>query len=463
VQALLLRQHASAAALLLGKQPQAVFDDDDRAVDDDAEIDRAQAHQVCADLRLDHACDREQHGERDDAGGDEGCPNVAEDQEQYRDDEKRALDEIGLDGRDRGLDEMRAVIDGAGDDALGQGLADLLELCGNASSDGPAVLADQQHGRADDGLVAVARGGAGAQLLAFVDLRDVADAYGNGAARADHDVADLTGIADLAGRAHEILLTVALDIACADIGIVGGERRHHVAEADLVGHQPAGIGQHVKLPLVSTGGIDLDNSGHLAQLRLDDPVLNGPQIAWAERRAAVCLRALLGLHRVQEDLAEAGRDRPHRDFDAGRQLILQLLDALIDKLPGKVDVGAVLEHDGDLAQPVTRERAGVIEPGQAGHRGLDREGDPLLGLQRRIARRMAVDLDLDIGDVGHRIDRQKREIPRAERCNAECEQHDQPALPDRKGEQGVNHDRPRPCPSRPSPQNCFRRRSVRPR
>ena len=57
--------------------PHAVLDDDDGAVDDDAEIERAEAEEVAADAALDHARDREEHRERDDAGRDERRPDVA--------------------------------------------------------------------------------------------------------------------------------------------------------------------------------------------------------------------------------------------------------------------------------------------------------------------------------------------------------------------------------------------------
>ena len=111
---------------------------------------------------------------------------------------------------------------------------------------------------------------------------------------ADDDVADLLDVGDLAGRAHQILLAVALDIAGADIGVVGGERRHDVAEGQLVGHQPRRIGQHVELLLEAADRVDLDDAGHGAKLRLDDPVLDGAQIGRADRarRPAFCAPGL---------------------------------------------------------------------------------------------------------------------------------------------------------------------------
>ena len=95
----------------------------------------------------------------------------------------------------------------------------------------------------------------------------------------------------------------------------------------------------------------------------------------------------------------------------------------VDALAREVDVGAVLEHDGDLRQPVARDRARVVEPRQARHRRLDRERDALLGLERRIAGRLRVDLHLHVGDVGNGVDRAgadscRRRTPRARRRRA---------------------------------------------
>src|SRR3546814_18986765 len=79
----------------------------------------------------------------------------------------------------------------------------------------------------------------------------------------------------------------------------------------------------------------------------------------------------------------------------------------------------------------SRERAGVIETGETGERCLDREGDALLRLQRRVAGRFGIDLHLDVGDVGHRIDRKAAVIPDAQPRRAEHEEQDQPAMSDR--------------------------------
>ena len=192
--------------------------------------------------------------------------DVAEDQKQHGNDQQRALDQVLLDGRDGGFDQTRAVVDRPRDDALGQRFRDVLELGGDALRDGAAVLADQQHGGAEHRLLAVERRGARAQVLALAHFGDVADADRDAAARADDDVADFVDVRDLARRADEVLFAVAFDVAGADVGVVGGQRRHHVAECRARRPSAARIGQHVKLPLEAADGVDLDDARHVAQV-----------------------------------------------------------------------------------------------------------------------------------------------------------------------------------------------------
>ncbi len=70
--------------LALGQPAQGVLDDDHGPVDDQAEIERAQAHQVAGDVQPVHADGAEQHGQGDDQGGDQGRAPLAQDDEQHR-------------------------------------------------------------------------------------------------------------------------------------------------------------------------------------------------------------------------------------------------------------------------------------------------------------------------------------------------------------------------------------------
>ena len=112
----------------------------------------------------------------------------------------------------------------------------------------------------------------------------------------------------------------------------------------------------------------------------------------------------------------------------GGNLPFDFLDALVDELTREIDVRAVLEDDGHLRQAVARERTGVFEMRQAAHRGLDGEGDALLGFQRRVAGRLRVDLHLDVGDVRHGVDRETLVIVNAQRGDGRRGDEDEPAL-----------------------------------
>jgi hypothetical protein len=81
-----------------------------------------------------------------------------------------------------------------------------------------------------------------------------------------------------------------------------------------------------------------------------------------------------------------------------------------------------------------------LQARHARHRRLDGEGDALFGLQRRIAGRFGVDLDLDVGDVRRRVDRQALEAPDADRAGQKDERHDDPAEPDRQRDDAFKHD-----------------------
>ncbi|MNJ61103.1 hypothetical protein D3C77_568740 [compost metagenome] len=61
----------------LGEAADRVFNDYHRAVNDDAEVQCAKAHQVGADFVGIHARERKQHRQRNHHGGDQGCTDVA--------------------------------------------------------------------------------------------------------------------------------------------------------------------------------------------------------------------------------------------------------------------------------------------------------------------------------------------------------------------------------------------------
>jgi hypothetical protein len=222
---------------------------------------------------------------------------------------------------------------------------------------------------------------------------------------------------------------------------------------------------HVILLHVPADGVDAGDVLHAPQLRADDPVLHLAQVGDALEvgaeppalrrqvravalparpsvldRRALAIRRLV-LHGPHEDLAQPGRNRPHAGFDAGREVLPGLAQPLGDLLAGEVDVDIVLEDRRHLREAVARQRSRGLQAGNARQRALDREGHLLLDLDRREPGCDGVDLDLVVGDVRHRVDRQALQRVRAEGRRHRGEQDDQPAIPDREVEEGFQHER----------------------
>jgi hypothetical protein len=88
------RERPAVLGLRMREAPHAVLHDHHRPVDDDAEVQRAQAHEVGADLLVHHAGEGEQHRQRNHQRGDQRRADVAQEQEQDRDDQQRAFEQV---------------------------------------------------------------------------------------------------------------------------------------------------------------------------------------------------------------------------------------------------------------------------------------------------------------------------------------------------------------------------------
>ena len=168
------------------------------------------------------------------------------------------------------------------------------------------------------------------------------------------------------------------------------------------------------LPLIAADAVDLGDARCVSELGTDHPVLKRAQVFGCIGLAVRFARVRPGLQRIHEDFAEAGGDRSHFRHDALGKLVARGLEPLVDELAREIDAGAIGEHCRYLAEAIARHRAGILQPRQAGDGGLDWEGDALFGLKRREAGGLAVDLYLDIGDVGRCVDRETLERPDAD-------------------------------------------------
>ncbi len=87
-------QLAPFVGIAVGNVADAVLDHDHRAIDDHAEVDGSQAQQAGRDAEAQHAGEGEQHRQRDGQGHDHRRPQVAQEQEQHRDDQQAALEQV---------------------------------------------------------------------------------------------------------------------------------------------------------------------------------------------------------------------------------------------------------------------------------------------------------------------------------------------------------------------------------
>ena len=85
----------------------AVFDHDDRAIDDHAEVDGAQAEQAGRNAEPEHAAEGEQHRKRNRQGHDQRRAQIAEEGEQHGDDEQAAFEQVFRDRVDHVIDQLR--------------------------------------------------------------------------------------------------------------------------------------------------------------------------------------------------------------------------------------------------------------------------------------------------------------------------------------------------------------------
>ena len=397
----------------LGQAPDTVLDDDDRAVDDQAEIQRPQTHQIGGYARPHHTGDGGEHRKRNDSCRDQGGAQVAQQQKQHHDHQQCPFKQVLLHRGNRLVHQGCAVVYRLHLDAVGQGGLNGLQLFGHRLCYRPGIFPHQHHGGAHHRFLAVAGGGSGAQLLAnghfsyigYPDWRTIP--VGN------HHLFNIANGGQLPGRAHQQLLAVAFDIAGAAIGVIGPQGADQFIHRDAELQQPLGRRRDVVLLVVAANGVDLDHAGHLGQLGFDDPVLDLPQCRSVQRTAIRLSGAGQGFYGVHEDLAKTGGDGTHLRLQPGWQRALDGAQSLIDQIAGEIDVRAFLEHHRDLGQAVAGQGPGIGQVGQAVQGRFHREGDALLCLQGRIARCLGVDLYLDIGDIRHRVDGQALKTPHA--------------------------------------------------
>ena len=218
---------------------------------------------------------------------------------------------------------------------------------------------------------------------------------------------------DQAVGADDELLAVVLDVAAARVGVRPLERVRSPRRPRA--RRPAGASDRCTTWYCLSSPPKLLTStmpGHRAQLRADVPV---------ERLLELHQRVPLALAR-RTGRSRRGRSRsvpsPGLPYCGGHR-VLGLAHALEHHLAREVDVGAVLEHDGDDREAVLRDRADLVDLGDArpsrARRGRVTYCSTSTGDSAGAARD---DLHLDVGDVGDGVDGQVQRRADARRPRA---------------------------------------------
>ena len=355
---LLRREHAAKLVLLFTEPADDVFHHHHRAINDEAEVNRAQAHQVAGDAEPHHAGHGQQHGERNGERNDDRRAPVAQQREEDDDHQQRALDEVRLDGADGGVDEVGAVVERFDADAGRELGLDFRKLVADGAGHEAAVLAHEHDGRAHERLVAVVRARAGAKAGADADGGDIADEYRlDAGTKAQGQHGDLVHLRDARVGADDDLLAAQFHQAAADVARVLGNLLRDFREAQADAQEPRRVGRDDDLLVVAAADVDLREAGGVPQERFDLVVVDE-----LERAQLVHARGRLVRGRVREldgvvvDFPEAGADGGEPGRESGGQRIQHALQPLADKLAKPVDVAAVGEHHRHLREAELGER-----------------------------------------------------------------------------------------------------------
>uniref|UniRef100_A0A6J6A3J5 Unannotated protein n=1 Tax=freshwater metagenome TaxID=449393 RepID=A0A6J6A3J5_9ZZZZ len=163
--------------LALSKPSQAILDDDNRTINDEAEIQSSEAHEVARDVQPVHPGRRHQHRKGNDERGDQRRADIPEYEKQDDDDKERTFCEVLRDCLDRRVDEIGAVINRLRLDTRRQRAVDVGKPCSNRLRDRAGVFTDKHECGSHDRVLAVDAGSTAAKPAADGDGSHIADAH----------------------------------------------------------------------------------------------------------------------------------------------------------------------------------------------------------------------------------------------------------------------------------------------
>jgi len=257
--------------------------------------------------------------------------------------------------------------------------------------------------------------------------------------RGDDDALDVLARAQQADAADQVLLRALVDLAAADVGVAAAERQEQLLQRDAAVLHAREVGAHLPGLDRAAHADDVRHARRHLQLPLDGPLLDRAQFAGGVAVAA---------HAVAHDLADRGRQRRQLRRHARRQVGRQ--QPFADLLPREVVADLVVERQHQERQPELRVREQPDLVRQTVERHLERDRDLLFDLLRRAPRVQRDDVDLGVGDVGERLDRQRPERDDAAADEQRCHQQEGQRLVQGERDDALDHRAISPWPGTPA-------------
>ena len=257
-----------------------VLDHDQIAVDDDAEVDRAEAEQVGGDLHRVHARERKQQRQRDGDRGQQRRPDAAQRERQHHDDDDERLGQRAGDRPQRVRDQIGAVVDPDDPDALRQPVrVEIVDRVVNGAQDLAGILpAPHEHGALDAADAIVQAEDAGLRRRANGHAAGVPQQHGHTGLCGQRDVPDVVRGLDETDTPDDHRLLAAAHQRAARIAVVHLHRVGDLGDGELVLLEREGIHLDVVFLDDAAEGHDVGDALDLRQPRRDDPVLDLAEI-----------------------------------------------------------------------------------------------------------------------------------------------------------------------------------------
>ena len=161
-----------------------------------------------------------------------------------------------------------------------------------------------------------------------------------------------------------------------------------------------------KLPFVSAAFVNLGDTRHGPQQRLDGVVMKFAQLEQLlpEQFRSFCV-GLVG-NIVVENFTQSGADRCELRRDVVWQTLHRGLQALGHELARAINICVVGKLESDLRQAELCQRTHLFDARQSGHLNFDGPGHQFFRFLRGQGRHFRIYLDLHTGDVGNGVNRQ---------------------------------------------------------